>query len=317
MRFVIAAALMLSVVLIWSLGFFDQKSPKQLSQEVVEQKQLLVSIHPLAMITAALTQGVQDLDIQVLLPSGASPHTYALKPSDVYKIRQADLVFWIGPQMESFLEKPLSGHKNAVAIESITEMPVRHYAKTEHGHGTSHDNHHHIGVDQHFWLGVPQVHVIARYLLQQLINLLPAREKELTANYQAFQRELIHTDEACKVRLSAVRDQGYFVFHDAYGYWQDHYRLPALGFFTVSPERQVGAKRLDQIRRHLLAQKARCIFAEPQFEPAIIDSIAKETGAKIITLDPLGEHIKLGARSYMEFLEYMTEQFEQCLIPQY
>ena len=126
---------------------------------------------------------------------------------------------------------------------------------------------------------------------------------------------MTQTDKTCAQRLSKLHNIGYFVFHDAYGYWQDYYDLPGAGYFTVSPERQMGAKHLDEIRKKLLDKDAECVFAEPQFQSAILRTISEETGARVGILDPLGQNIPLSATSYFEFMLDLTERFEHCLSP--
>jgi len=89
--------------------------------------------------------------------------------------------------------------------------------------------------------------------------------------------------------------------------------LAPLGHFTINPEIQPGAQKLHQIRTQLVEHKAQCVFAEPQFRPAVIESVARNTGVKMGTLDPLGIGLALGPDSYMKFLTQLSEQYASCL----
>lgn len=113
--------------------------------------------------------------------------------------------------------------------------------------------------------------------------------------------------------LAPVQGKGYFVFHDAYGYFEKHYGLSPLGYFTVNPEIQPGAQRLHQIRTQLVEHKAVCVFAEPQFRPAVINAVAKGTDVRSGVLDPLGSTIALGRDSYADFLLQLSNQYVSCL----
>jgi len=113
--------------------------------------------------------------------------------------------------------------------------------------------------------------------------------------------------------LAPVKGKGYFVFHDAYGYFEKHYGLSPLGHFTVNPEIQPGAQRLHQIRTQLVEHKAVCVFAEPQFRPAVIHAVAQGTQARTGSLDPLGIGVALGKDSYMQFLAQLSNQYVSCL----
>ncbi|MBF3320953.1 zinc ABC transporter substrate-binding protein, partial [Leptospira borgpetersenii serovar Hardjo-bovis] len=97
------------------------------------------------------------------------------------------------------------------------------------------------------------------------------------------------------------------------GYYEKHYGLTSLGHFTVNPEIQPGAQRLHEIRTQLVEQKAECVFAEPQFRPAVIEAVARGTKVRMGTLDPLGTSVSLGKDSYMQFLTQISNQYASCL----
>lgn len=142
---------------------------------------------------------------------------------------------------------------------------------------------------------------------------MPQDKAKLDANLQHFEAELANTDKRIISQLAPVKDKGYFVFHDAYTYFEKHYGLSPTGHFTVNPEIQPGAQRLHQIRTQLVEKKAVCVFAEPQFRPAVIDAVARGTQVRKGTLDPLGTDISLGKDSYVKFLSQLSSQYETCL----
>ena len=124
---------------------------------------VLTSIKPLQLIAAAVQDGLGEPE--VLLPSGASPHHYALRPSDVRRVRDADLLYWIGPDMESFLPRVLgSRDKPQVAVQDLPGMTLRHFGEEhendhdDHAHehagdDLGHDHDHRPGsLDAHLWL---------------------------------------------------------------------------------------------------------------------------------------------------------------------
>ncbi|MEQ4531419.1 MAG: zinc ABC transporter substrate-binding protein ZnuA, partial [Mixta sp.] len=148
---------------------------------------------------------------------------------------------------------------------------------------------------------------------QKLLELMPQSKDKLDANLEQFESELATSDAQIARQLAPVKGKGYFVFHDAYSYFEKHYGLTPLGHFTVNPEIQPGAQRLHQIRTQLVEQKATCVFAEPQFRPAVIDAVARGTQVRKGTLDPLGMGISLGKDSYVKFLSQLSSQYESCL----
>ena len=114
-------------------------------------------------------------------------------------------------------------------------------------------------------------------------------------------------------QLSGIRNQGYFVFHDAYGYFEEHYRLRNLGAFTLNPERRPGAKHLQNIRAELESSNAKCVFTEPQFKPAIVSSITDGLDITSAELDPVATTINPTPEGYFLFLQQIANAYRSCL----
>lgn len=177
---------------------------------------------------------------------------------------------------------------------------------------TVHEGHHHEGVDPHIWLGPTQALVIANALSETLSTQDPANAERYRANLLAFKAKVEAKDKVIAEQMKAVNQKGYFVFHEAYGYWERHYGMSSKGHFTVSPERRPGAKTLVEIRKALEEKKASCIYAEPQFSPAVIESVARNTGAKVLLLDEVGEQVPLGPDGYPQFMQQLADAFAEC-----
>ncbi len=279
--------------------------------------EVLASVHPLSLISAAITDGVTQP--HTLLPLGSSPHDYALRPSDVRRLRQADLIIWVGPQMERFLIKPLAPHAQALALSEQPSLALYHKAGSrapasdEHADHDDHDHDHEHGTDTHIWLGPEQARQIARLISQQLQQRDPLHAATYAANLARFEQALTRADRDIARRMQALASRGYFVFHDAYGYWERHYGLRNLGHFTLNPDQRPGARRLADIQARLRAGQARCVFAEPQFQPALITAVTQGTGVAIGSLDPLASSIAVTADGYIRFMHQLAAQFEECL----
>lgn len=288
---------------------------------------VVTSIKPLGFIAAAISEGITP--VEVLLPDGASEHDYALRPSDVKRIKNADLVIWIGPEMEAFLTKPAaalpaSRNLEIAALPAVKSQLIRGGEdEDEHEEGlasdksedqdSSHTHHHHGEYNMHLWMSPKIAQESAVAIHGKLLELMPESKAKLDANLQQFEAALAETDKHIGAQLAPVRNKGYFVFHDAYSYFEKHYGLSPAGHFTVNPEIQPGAQRLHQIRTQLVEQKAVCVFAEPQFRPAVIDAVSRGTSVRKGTLDPLGMGISLTKDSYVKFLSQLSSQYASCL----
>ncbi|MEI2605207.1 zinc ABC transporter substrate-binding protein ZnuA [Erwinia aphidicola] len=287
------------------------------------QAAVVASVKPVGFIASAIADGVTP--VEILLPDGASEHDYALRPSDIKRLQDADLVVWVGPEMEAFMTKSaasLPAQKNvemdtlpgvkALLLKGGEDEEEEHEGHA-HGGAEEHEHHHHGEYNMHLWMSPEIAKKTAVAIHAKLLELMPQSKDKLDANLQHFEAELSSADAKIGNQLAPVKGKGYFVFHDAYTYFEKHYGLTPLGHFTVNPEIQPGAQRLHQIRTQLVEQKAACVFAEPQFRPAVIEAVARGTKVRSGTLDPLGTNITPGKDSYVTFLSQLSSQYASCL----
>ncbi|TOP34959.1 zinc ABC transporter substrate-binding protein ZnuA [Vibrio parahaemolyticus] len=269
---------------------------------------VLTSIKPIQLMVTELTEGVTTPE--VLVQSNASPHDYSLRPSDVKKVASADLVIWYGHDLEPFLEKVVSNRSSTLTLSEIPNLALREF-DSEHSH--DHDGHDHGSHDPHFWLGIKPVKQVAQAVVNKLVEIDPVNAKMYSNNLVKFEEQLAAKDKEIEQQLAPVKTQGYFVFHDAYGYFEERYQLNNLGHFTVTPDRKPGAKTLIQIRKILGSGNVACVFSEPQFTPAVVESVMRGSNVAKGELDPLGSTIKVESGSYFNLLGNMADSFEQCL----
>ncbi|WP_267254480.1 zinc ABC transporter substrate-binding protein ZnuA [Vibrio fluminensis] len=275
---------------------------------LAQEPQVLTSIKPIQMITHEIMLGVAEPD--VLLKSNASPHDYALKPSDVKKVKDASLVIWFGKDLEPFLAGTIEQKGQALEISKIEGLKLREFSHEGHDH---HDGHDHGSHDPHFWLGYETTLQAAEAIAKQLAEHDPENAATYLSNYKSFAEQYRSKHEQIKAQLEPVKQQGYYVFHDAYGYFEQDYQLNNLGHFTVTPDRKPGAKTLIKIRSELRSENAKCVFAEPQFTPAVIKSVMRGSKAKLGELDPVASTIEVKDGSYFTFIDQISHSFSDCL----
>lgn len=276
---------------------------------------VLASIKPLALIAQAVVG--EHGSVETLLPVAASPHDYPLKVSDMRRLREADIVLWVGPELEAFLQRPLNGVAQSKQM-SAYHLPGLHWpdeAKTaELSHnpaddqGHQHDHHHH-DEDPHLWLDPRNGVTIARALAARLAQIKPASAELYAANAERFAQEIIALDQQLSARLKPVSNQGFAVYHEGYLHFVGRYQLRQVGFVTYTPERRPGARHLYQLRKEL-KENAVCLFAEPYYDQSNARALGEELGLRKGTLDPIGgEHIG----TYHQLIGAMAEDFLACL----
>lgn len=277
---------------------------------------VLTSIKPLQLIAAAVQDGVAIPE--VLLPPGASPHNYALRPSDVRKVQSVDLVYWIGPSMEGFLPRVLNGRTlPSVAVQDLPGLKLRHFAEDSHSHAEEADEHDHDhrpgSLDAHLWLSPINARVIATKMAADLSAADPANATRYQSNLKAFDERLDAMDLRLKARLAGIAGKPYFVFHEAFDYFEDAYGLKHAGVFSVAAEVQPGAQHVAAMRTRLQEVGKTCVFSEPPLRPRLAETLVAGLPVKLAELDALGGYTPATAQGYEQVLEKLGNDLAGCL----
>ena len=297
---------------------------------------VVVTLKPVHALVAAVMDGVGSPHL--LLDGAASPHTFAMKPSDVRRLNGAAVVVRVSAGLELFLTKPLAQAGRKVRVVTLDQIPAMtlldlrvggDFEPHQHGasgHGGSskaareHDHGHgHAStaraVDGHLWLDPANARVAALHIAEVLATVLPAEASRFGANARALAAKLGELDQRLGDELKPIAARPFIVFHDAYQYLERRYGLAAAGAVTVNPEVPPSAQRISQLRARLARQGVLCVFAEPQFPPRAIDAILEGTTVRRATLDPLGVSLAAGANHYFELMQGLARDLKGCLAP--
>ncbi len=288
-----------------------------------DRPKVVVSIKPVHSLVAAVMEG---LGAPLLLVKGAgSPHGFSLRPSQARALAEADVVFRVGPEMESFLDRPLRALAGQARVVDLTKdagllvLPRRAGGSWEtHVPEEREAQNGPVGAldpawDPHVWLDPRNAQRIVAAATRVLSEADPGNAEAYAANGAQARARLAQLDAALESRLAPLRGVPYVVFHDAYQYLEQRYALTPLGAVTVSPERPPGARRLSDIRARIAALGARCVFGEPQFEPALARTLLDGTPARFAELDPLGAAIPAGPGAYPALMEALADALVACL----
>lgn len=294
---------------------------------------VLTSIKPLQLIAAAIQDGTGEP--AVLLPPGASPHHYALRPSDLRQVRDATLVYWIGPSLEAFLPAVLKERQGpSVAVQDLPGLHLRRFGAEhehgdddhdeahgdEHGHAQggepeyAHDHDHRPGsLDAHLWLAPANARVIATRLAADLSQADPANAARYAANLEAFEAQLTAKDQALRAQLAPVAGKPYFVFHEAFDYFEEAYGLAHRGVFALGADVQPGARHVAAMREELKAAGPTCVFTEPPLQPKIATTLSSGLPVTLVELDPLGARVAVNGQGYAGLLQGVADTLSGCL----
>ncbi|HAT51339.1 MAG: zinc ABC transporter substrate-binding protein [Nitrospirae bacterium] len=289
--------------------------------------QVVVTIKPLYALVSGVMQGVGRPEL--LLPGSVSPHSHALRPSEARLLRQAELIFWVGDEFETFLVKPLQQlAKNAKTIAlheapGITLLANRELGAKENHPKENHldtslgaaapDAHHHGARDMHIWLGPDNALAMTEFIGKTLAQHDPSHAVQYRTNALDLAKRIQTFAADAQKRLDPIKDKPFIVFHDAYRYFENYFGLRSVGFLSVDPERPISARRLQEIHATLGETGAACIFAEPQFEPALIDAIIADGKVRKGVLDPLGADAPDTQEGWFVLMDNLVTHLTQCL----
>ena len=285
---------------------------------------VVASIKPIHSLASYLMDGVGKPDL--IVDGYASPHGFAMKPSHAKMLQNADLIFWVGEDLENFLEKPLKSiAKKAEKIElmeinGLEKLKFRernifeghddhgHKEKKHDDHG--HEKHAHGEHDPHVWLDPLNAKVILSEMAEHLIEKDPSNASTYKTNLKKAHKALDNLTKKVKSELN--KDFKSIVFHDAYQYFEKRFNVNVLGAFTVNTDILPGAEQLAEIREIIEHEKVTCVFSEPQFNPNIIKAVAKDTNIKTGVIDPLGATLDPGKDLYFDLIRNMYASFKSC-----
>jgi len=308
-----------------------------------------VTIKPVHALVSQVMEGVGTPSL--LVQGAASPHTYALKPSDARALNKADVFFRVSESVEPFTRKIVSALPKSVrtitladapGIESLNVRTGETFEAHDHGHegghdddhkhdhadGHDHDAHDHHAEkhddhdhaqetrDGHVWLDPENARKMVAEIARVLSEASPENADKFKANAARTDAALVALQAEIARDLEPVKGKPYVVFHDAYQYFERRFGLSAVGSITVSPEAQPSAKRLTEIRKKLAALSASCVFAEPQFQPKLVNAVTEGTSARAGTLDPEGARVEPGPAAYDTLLRNLASGLRSCLSPQ-
>jgi zinc transport system substrate-binding protein len=279
------------------------------------QPHVVVSIKPLQLIAAAVAEPGQQ--VSLLIDPRQSHHDYQLRPSERRLLAEADVVFWIGPALESFLRRPLGSLSPAVQVEALGESSDLDEHDHAHEAEGPHHHHDHGGVDPHSWLSPAQAVGMAWRMADVLAARDPARAARYRANAGRFEQATLALDAELARQFAAVTNpRPYLVMHDAYGHFERRYGLARAATYTATPEQQPGARHMVELRGQFMRGEIGCVLREAPYRAGPLEAaLAGAPNVRVVDLDLLGAEVAPGPDGYLQFLQRFAEAMLTCLQP--
>ena len=311
-------------------SIFFGLAPLFLSFSAKADVKVVTTIKPLHSLVSSVMEGVGEPSL--IIEGTNNPHTFVFKPSHAELLEEANIVFWIGEDLEAFMEKPLdslASNAKKVAfmdLASIEKLKFReenifddHDDHDDHdGHDDEHEGHDdhddhghaHGEFDAHIWLDPMNAKEMIHEIAHELSDLDPKNKETYESNANTALKSL---DKLIKdVNSSVSKDVSYIVFHDAYQYFEKRFGVSSAGALTLNPDVLPGAKQIADVQDLISDKKIKCIFSEPQYNPKIIETLASDMNITTGIMDPLGAYIEKGSTMYFDLIKQISDSINKC-----
>lgn len=306
-----------------------------------EAPRVAVDIAPVHALVAKVMEGVGTP--QLVLPPSVSPHGHMMRPSEARALDRADLIVMVGGGLIPSLSRSvaaLSDDTKVIALAEapgVTLHPVRtsptfaphdhdhddhghdhhdeHHGEAEHHEESHHEEAHHedAAIDPHLWLDPDNAKATVDIVAERLALLDPSNAATYADNAATAKADLDALATRIETTLAPVKARPFVVFHDAYQYFEVRFGTAAIGAISLSDATAPSASRVSEVRSALAAMDAHCVFAEPQFNSRIAETIVEDTPVQLAILDPLGVDLEPGQDHYHLMMERLAGNLATCL----
>ena len=320
------------------------------SSAIADVPKVAVDIAPVHSLVARVMEGVGNP--KLIIPAGASPHEYSLRPSEAKALQDADMVIWMGeglaPWMESSIET-LSKNAEVVTLLEAAETKLLKFREgalfEEHDHDDhddhdkdhdghddhdkdhddhddhdkdhddhdDHDDHAHGDHDPHAWLSIENAQTWLNLVAGKLSAADPENAGLYFANAAAARAEIGELVEEVNSILGPVRGRNFVAFHDAYQYFEMSFDFPASGAISMGDATDPSAARIAEIQGRVREEGVNCVLSEPQYNPNLVATVLAGTDAKTGVIDPLGVGLEPGPKLYGDLIRNIAKSLAGCL----
>jgi zinc transport system substrate-binding protein len=267
------------------------------ASESEEDSRLGVVVTILPQVEFVENVGGDRVNVTVMVPPGASPHTYEPKPAQLKALAEATLYAKVGSGVEFelvWMEKLLATNEEIVVVD-CSKGVERQEAVTE----DEHEDEHHGAMDPHIWMSPTNARLMVQNICDGLIEVDPGNRRYYEQNRDVYLKQLTEIDREIRSGLATVKNRQFMVYHPAFGYFAREYNLTMIPLEIEGKEPT--AAGLTHLIEQAKAHDIRVIFAEPQFDPKSAEVIAEAIGGEVVLIDPL-------ARDYTDNLRLILSQ---------
>lgn len=262
---------------------------------------IVTSFYPMYIATINVTKGVEGVEVKNMTkPQVGCLHDYQLTPEDLKTLEKAKVFVVNGAGMEAFLDKVVKQQENLKIVEASKDISLLKDNGEE---------------NPHVWVSVSDAIKQVNNIAEQLA----AIDVEHADQYKKNAAEYVQKLEMLKADMHKEIDQlpnkNIVTFHEAFPYFAKEFNLNIISVIEREPGTEPTPKELEATINQIKELKIKALFAEPQYPASAAETIAKETGAKVYSLDPVvtGEANKESYDAYINAMKKNAEVLKEAL----
>jgi len=281
---------------------------------------VIADIAPVHSLVSQVMQGIGEP--RLLIPQNASPHHYAMRPSEAKALQEAGLVIYVGQDLTPWLEPLLASvaaSADALDLSKVDDAVLLSYRegpvfdKHRHQAADNHEGHDHNGFDSHMWLDPVNAQLWLDAIASELGRIDIQNADRYSVNAQSGKKRIVHAMHYIEDHLSMAHNQGFLVYHDALQYFEKRFGIAATGSIAVSDAASPSSRRLRTLKELVEEKGIACVLSEPQFSSDLIDNVFGGHKLRVGVVDPVGLNLKLGPSLYPDLLENIALGIAQCV----
>ena len=262
------------------------------------QVSIATTVRPLQLIAESIVG--ESGTVTSIVGRQDSPHQFVLTPSDRLAIASADLLIWIGPELEVYLADFLNDESRSGSIITVLENP----ALTIHKINDK--------IDAHFWLNSDNGIALAKEIKDRLIEIDQAQAAQYQSRFESFVAEIETTNRDLTERFSTSHNN-YLVYHNAYQYFERQFGLQHSVALLADPETQPGIQHILRTRELVENSMPNCLLVEPESSMELVTTLTDGMDIRTVSVDHLGYDVLPSDNPYRELLLQVAKSFESCI----
>jgi len=262
------------------------------------QVSIATTVRPLQLIAESIVG--ESGTVTSIVGRQDSPHQFVLTPSDRLAIASADLLIWIGPELEVYLADFLNDESRSGSIITVLENP----ALTIHKINDK--------IDAHFWLNSDNGIALAKEIKDRLIEIDQAQAAQYQSRFESFVAEIETTNRDLTERFSTSHNN-YLVYHNAYQYFERQFGLQHSVALLADPETQPGIQHILRTRELVENSMPNCLLVEPESSMELATTLTDGMDIRTVSVDHLGYDVLPSDNPYRQLLLQVAESFESCI----